>query len=93
MGPDQLSGVMETINRASAKGQGREVDEEKLTAETRKFREGVVRDSEAYRTSSVGLDDGVIDPRDTRDVLGMCLEVVKVSGVKGAEGHNFLARL
>lgn len=93
MGPDQLSGVMETISRASAKGQGREVDEEKLAAETRMFREGVVRDSEAYRTSSVGLDDGVIDPRDTRDVLGMCLEAVKVPGVKGAEGHNFLARL
>jgi acetyl-CoA carboxylase carboxyltransferase component len=93
MGPDQLSGVMETISRASAKGQGREIDEEKLAAETRMFREGVVRDSEAYRTSSVGLDDGIIDPRDTRDVLGMCLEVVKVPRVKGAEGHNFLARL
>jgi acetyl-CoA carboxylase carboxyltransferase component len=93
MGPNQLSGVIETISRASAKGQGREVNEEKLAAETSMFREGVVRDIKAYRTSSVGCDNGVIDPRDTRDVLGMCLEVVKVPEMKGSEGHNFLASL
>jgi acetyl-CoA carboxylase carboxyltransferase component len=93
MGPDQLSGVMETIQRASAKTQGREVVEEEIKAGTQVFRDGVLRDSECYSTSAVGLDDGIIDPRDTRDILGMCLEVVCTPGVKGTETHQFLARM
>ncbi|KAF9637473.1 Carboxyl transferase [Lasiodiplodia theobromae] len=93
MGPDQLSGVMETIERASAQSKGKAVVEEELDARVAKFREGVQRDSECYRTSAVGLDDGIIDPRDTRDVLSMCLDVVTKSGVRGAEGHRVLARM
>jgi hypothetical protein len=30
-------------------------------------------------------DDGVIDPRDTRTVLGMCLSAVHSATVEGAE--------
>lgn len=93
MGPDQLSGVMETIQRDSAKRQGREIVEEEIKASTQMFRDSVLRDSESYKTSAVGLDDGIIDPRDTRDVLGMCLEVVRIPGVQGSETHRVLARI
>lgn len=94
MGPDQLSGVMETIERASAQSKGKAVVEEELDARVARFRESVQRDSECYRTSAVGLDDGIIDPRDTRDVLSMCLDVVVTkNGVRGAEGHRVLARM
>ncbi len=93
MGPDQLSGVMETIQRASAKSQGRNIVEKDIKASTQSFRESVLRDSECYKTSAVGLDDGIIDPRDTRDVLGMCLEVVRIPGVQGTETHQILARM
>lgn len=93
MGPEQLSGVMETVERASAAAKGKAVDEEDLKARTQKFGESVQRDSECYRTSAVGLDDGIIDPRDTRDVLGMCLDVVTLEGVKGAESQRVLARM
>lgn len=93
MGPDQLSGVMETVQRASAKSKGVELEEVEIQRQVAEFREGVQRDSESYSTSAVGLDDGVIDPRDTRDVLGMCLEVVKLPGIKGTESHNVLARI
>lgn len=93
MGPEQLSGVMATVERTSSAAKGKAVDEEDLKARTQKFGESVRRDSECYRTSAVGLDDGIIDPRDTRDVLGMCLDIVTLDGVKGAESQRVLARM
>ncbi|KAH8691355.1 carboxyl transferase [Talaromyces proteolyticus] len=93
MGPDQLAGVMSTVKLNSAKAKGVALTEEDIKADTQKFRDEVQRDSESYRTSAAVLDDGVIDPRDTRDVLGMCLDVVTLDGVQGAEGHRALARI
>ncbi|OAK98036.1 ClpP/crotonase [Phaeosphaeriaceae sp. SRC1lsM3a] len=93
MGPDQLAGVMDQVQRASAKTQGLDLDESELNARTTKFRDEVERDSESYATSAALHDDGIIDPRDTRDVLGMCLEIVSVPEVAGAEAHRTLARL
>ena len=93
MGPDQLAGVMDQVQRASAKTQGLDLDEAELNKTTSKFRDEVERDSESYSTSAVLIDDGIIDPRDTRDVLGMCLEVVSVPKVEGADAHRTLARL
>ncbi|KAI5235440.1 beta subunit of 3-methylcrotonyl-CoA carboxylase [Aureobasidium subglaciale] len=93
MGAAQLSGVMETVQRASAKSTGKILDEGKLQAEVASFRDAVERDSEAYRTSSHLHDDGIIDPRDTRDVLGMCLEVVKQVPVEGSSSSRVLARI
>jgi acetyl-CoA carboxylase carboxyltransferase component len=93
MGPDQLSGVMDTIARGSAARSNRPVKEEELLESKRKLGEEVDRDSLSYRTSAYLLDDGVIDPRDTRDVLGMCLEVVTSEPIQGNPGHRGLARL
>ncbi|HEY5639263.1 MAG TPA: acyl-CoA carboxylase subunit beta, partial [Dehalococcoidia bacterium] len=40
-----------------------------------------------YATGRVS-DDGIIDPRDTRTVLGMSLSAVHNNEVKGAEGYG-----
>lgn len=93
MGPDQLAGVMSSVQANSAKAKGIELDAAQLEANAKVFGEGVQRDSESYRTSAHLLDDGIIDPRDTRDVLGMCLDVVRGPGVQGAEAHRVLARM
>ncbi|KAJ5892130.1 ClpP/crotonase [Penicillium subrubescens] len=93
MGPDQLSGVMEQVQIASAKSKGQILSPEKLQKQVKGFRDRVERDAECYSTSSMLIDDGIIDPRDTRDVLGMCLETVTLQGVKGTETHNLLARI
>lgn len=107
MGPDQLSGVMGTIAREAAArylppppragvndSNGKELDEEALAKRTDIFRKSVEHDSTAYYTSAHILDDGIIDPRDTRDVLGMCLEIVS-SGEKimGNEGFRGVSRM
>lgn len=93
MGPDQLSGVMEQVQVASAQSKGQTLEPDQLKADVQRFRDEVQRDSECYRTSGMSLDDGIIDPRDTRDVLGMCLEVVRLPGVKGNVAHHGVARL
>lgn len=94
MGAEQLTGVMESITRTSAKNAGREIKERDIQPMLRRLREGVERDSGCYKMSSHLHDDGIIDPRDTREVLGMCLEVCKNGGeVQGAAGMQHLARL
>lgn len=93
MGPEVLSGVMESITRTSAERAGRLIDEAHMAAETETLRARVDRDSTAYRLSSYLHDDGIIDPRDTRDVLGMCLEIVKNTPIKTNPGSKNLARI
>jgi acetyl-CoA carboxylase carboxyltransferase component len=93
MGPEQLSGVMETITRISAERAGKKIDETKLRARTDALRSRVDRDSVAYKLSSYLYDDAIIDPRDTRDVLGFCLEVVKNRHIETNPGSRHLARI
>lgn len=93
MGPDQLAGVMRQVETSSAKAKGVELRAADIDARVDSFRDRVQRDSECYRTSAVLVDDGVIDPRDTRDVLGMCLEIVHNSPIQGASAHRALARM
>lgn len=93
MGADQLAGVMETVQLKSAQSKGKSLSPEKLQKQIQKFRDTAQKDAESYSTSSSLIDDGIIDPRDTRDVLGICLEVVSLQGVHGAESHMGLARI
>jgi acetyl-CoA carboxylase carboxyltransferase component len=44
-----------------------------------------VRPTEAAAGAGKLPDDGVIDPRDTRTVLGLCLSAVHSAAVEGAE--------
>jgi acyl-CoA carboxylase subunit beta len=41
-----------------------------------------------YALSGMLYDDGVIDPRDTRTVLAICLSVIANTEIKGAEGYG-----
>jgi acetyl-CoA carboxylase carboxyltransferase component len=93
MGPDQLAGVMQTIQANSARSKGITLKSEDVKVGTEAFKQDVLRDSECYRTSATLLDDGIIDPRDTRDVLAMCLDVVKIQPVNGAGAFPALARM
>ena len=76
MGGEQAALTMEYVARASAERRGKEVDEAALAAQ----REAIVahydQQSDAFYTSGRCLDHGIIDPRDTRKVLGFCLETV-----------------
>lgn len=75
MGPDQLSGVLELLAREGAAKKSKNVDEEKLAAQTNMLKARIGREQSAYFTTSRMVDDGIIDPRDTRMVLSMCLSL------------------
>lgn len=62
---------------------GREIDEEQATARKEMFRSVVEEESDVYWTSSRVLDDGIIDPRETRTIIGFCLSVIYNNEVKG----------
>lgn len=42
----------------------------------------------ALRATGAISDDGLIDPRDTRTILGICLSVVNGKKVEGAQGYG-----
>lgn len=76
MGPAQLAGVLSIVARAAAEAKGREYDEN-ADAGMREFVEASVEEqSLPFFLSGMMYDDGVIDPRDTRTILAICLSVI-----------------
>ena len=77
MGPAQLAGVLSIVARAAAEAQGQGVRRGGATQGMREFVEASVEEqSLPFFLSGMLYDDGVIDPRDTRTVLGICLSVI-----------------
>src|SRR3954467_13074639 len=88
MGPAQLAGVLSIVARQSAEARGKPYDEE----QDRQMRELVENQIEAesralFLTARV-YDDGIIDPRDTRTVLGIALSVAHNQPVQGRRGFG-----
>lgn len=84
---------METITRKSAERAKQGINEKEVKALMATFSDRVRKDSESFWTSAHLLDDGVIDTRDTRDVLDMCLEVVTLDDIDNSPVFSGLARL
>lgn len=85
MGPDQLSGVMEIIQREAAHKMGIEYNEEAAKTMREQMMKEVEKKSDAFYSTSQLWDDGVIDPRETRNYLGFCLAVVHNKEIKGTK--------
>jgi acetyl-CoA carboxylase carboxyltransferase component len=76
MGPAQLAGVLSIVARAAAEAKGKEYDDD-ADKGMREFVEASVEEqSLPFFLSGMLYDDGVIDPRDTRTILGICLSVI-----------------
>jgi acetyl-CoA carboxylase carboxyltransferase component len=88
MGPRQLAGVLSLVGRQSAAAAGREYDEEGDALIRAAVEEQIERESLPLFLTSKLYDDGVIDPRDTRTVLGMCLSAVHSNEVRGSTGYG-----
>ncbi|MCA6092417.1 acyl-CoA carboxylase subunit beta [Streptomyces sp. SCA3-4] len=86
MGPQQLAGVLSIVARASAEAGGRPYDEEADAALRAMVEQQIEAESLPAFLSGRLYDDGVIDPRDTRTVLGICLSAVHGAPVEGARG-------
>ncbi len=86
MGPQQLAGVLSIVARQAAEARGQVYDEEQDRAMREMVESQIEAESLPFFLSGRLYDDGVIDPRDTRTVLGLCLSVVHNAPVRGAEG-------
>ncbi|MEV6795486.1 carboxyl transferase domain-containing protein [Streptomyces sp. NPDC051320] len=86
MGPQQLAGVLSIVARASAQAKGRPYDDESDAALRAMVEQQVEAESLPMFLSGRLYDDGIIDPRDTRTVLGLCLSAVHNAPVEGARG-------
>jgi len=74
MGGEQAALTMRIVTEATARRRGEPVDEARLDALERRIVENFDRQSGALHTSARLLDDGVVDPRDTRKLLGFVLD-------------------
>lgn len=88
MGPAQLAGVLSIVGRASALARGQAYDEEADAAMRAMVEAQIEAESLAFFLSGRLYDDGVIDPRDTRTVLGMCLSAINSAPVPEPGGFG-----
>jgi acetyl-CoA carboxylase carboxyltransferase component len=85
MGPKQLAGVMSIVQRAAAERAGRAYDDDADASMRDAIESQIDADSTALCATGRLWDDGIIDPRDTRTVLGIALSSAHSAPVKGAE--------
>jgi acyl-CoA carboxylase subunit beta len=85
MGPQQLAGVLSIVARRAAADRGEEYDEDADAAMRAAVEGQIESESDALVMSGMLYDDGIIDPRDTRTVLGIALSVAHNAPVVGTE--------
>ena len=88
MGPAQLAGVLSIVGRQAAEARGQEFDEEADRQMREMVENQIEAESKALFLTARVYDDGIIDPRDTRTVLGMCLSVIHNQEIRGRRGFG-----
>ena len=94
MGGEQAALTMEHVMINSAQRRGKAIDTAALEAQKSTIIEHFDRQSDAFYTSGRLLDHGMIDPRDTRNVLGFTLQTCWESRNRTLRPNSFgIARL
>jgi len=94
MGGEQAATVMDIVATAQAKRAGVEIDTEKAAAQKAMLTNLFDSQSSAFYTSGNCMDDGMIDPRDTRKVLGFLLATVWEGRKRTVKENSFgIARM
>ncbi len=88
MGPEQLAGVLSIVRRQAAARAGLPFDEARDAKLRKAVEHQIENESYAFFASGRLWDDGVIDPRDTRSVLGLALSAVHSGPVEGTDQYG-----
>ncbi len=88
MGPAQLAGVLSIVARAAAEARGQAYDDEADAGMRAFIEQSVEEQSLPFFLSGMLYDDGVIDPRDTRTVLAICLSVIDNAPYAGTQRYG-----
>ena len=94
MGGEQAAKTMSMVARAKAQALGKAADEEALSKQEAGLKHMFDSQSSAFYTSGHMMDDGMIDPRQTRNTLAFILETVKEARSRTVRPNSFgIARL
>jgi len=85
MGAKQLAGVMSIVARQSAESRGETFDEKADQQRNQELTDMMEHTEQAYFSTARVRDDGLIDPRDTRTVLGIALSAIHSGPVEGTD--------
>jgi len=88
MGGEQAAGTMRIVTEAGMRRKG-VVDEAQLDEMSRRIIERFDSQMSVFTTSAMLLDDGVIDPRDTRAVLAQVLAVCREAEAREPQKMQF----
>nr|WP_240918698.1 carboxyl transferase domain-containing protein [Rhodococcus sp. 14C212] len=88
MGGAQLAGVISIVGRAAAQARGQAFDEAADEAMRAAIENQIEAESLPMFLSGRLYDDGVIDPRDTRTVVGMCLSAIANAPIEGTDSFG-----
>lgn len=89
MGGEQAARTMAIVTEAAARRKGGEVDRAEIEALEQRIIERFERQMSVFVTSAHLLDDGVIDPRDTRAVLATVLAVCREGDARQPQRMQF----
>lgn len=89
MGGEQAGKVMSIVAEQAAAARGDEVNKEMIAFQEAALKHLFDNQADAFTTSGRNLDDGLIDPRDTRRVLGFVLATVDEGRRKSLNSNSF----
>jgi geranyl-CoA carboxylase beta subunit len=89
MGAEQAATVMKIITRAKFERKGTPVDEDALEQMTDHVRRKLDAETRALFATARVWDDGIIDPRDSRRVLGFCLATCREAQTRHLHPNTF----
>jgi acyl-CoA carboxylase subunit beta len=83
MGAQQLADVTYLVSQASALAQNKPFDADAASVVRDAIERQISAEAMPLVLSGLVYDDGIIDPRDTRDVLGVALSAIHTAPVEG----------
>ncbi|MBN9331643.1 MAG: acetyl-CoA carboxylase carboxyltransferase subunit [Comamonas sp. SCN 67-35] len=89
MGGEQAAGTMRIVAEEGLRRKGIAPDAARLQKQYDAIVAMFERQQDAFYTSGGLLDDGVIDPRDTRAVLGFCLDTLAEGAARALRPMQF----
>ncbi len=89
MGGEQAALTMEMVMRNAAKRRGQQIDDKILDAQREKIEKHFDDQSDAFYTSGHMLDHGIIDPRDTRKIIGFTLDTCREAQYRVLHPNSF----
>ena len=94
MGGQQAASTMEKVMLNAAKRRGTSLDKKELKERLNQVTKHFDSQSDAFYTSGRLMDHGMIDPRDTRKVIGFCLSTCNEAKDRQLKPNSFgIARM